>query len=165
MTGIVADLVEPLDPDAAPAVPAVAGRVLCVGARHALDTAAAEMLAGLLRRHGLTVEVVESTALLHGTTAPGRHDVVCLSYLDAEAVRQARRLLLRVRARLGRTTPACIGLWGCSVAQAERAQAVTGAAAVTGSTKGAVEAVLHLLQPQPEAAPVPPAPPLLDKTA
>ena len=167
VTGIVADLVEPLDPQAAPEIPPLAGRVLCVGARHALDTAAAEMLAALLRRHGLTVEVVDANGLLHGSTPPGRQDVVCLSYLDAEAVRQARRLLLRVRARLGRDTPACVGLWGCSDAQAERAQAVTGAAAVTGSTKGAVAAVLRLLQARPEAAPATPSstPPALDRTA
>ena len=166
VTGIVADLVEPIDPDAAPAVPPVSGRVLCIGARYTLDTAAAAMLGAMLQRHGLTVDVVDSAVLLHGATPPARYDAVCLSYLDAEAVRQARRLLLRVRARLGRSTPACLALWGCSDAQAERALAVTGAGAVVGSATAAVEAVLRLLAPQPEQEPATPAPtpPVLDRT-
>jgi predicted PurR-regulated permease PerM len=164
---IVEDLVEPLEQEPQPAGTMAEGAVLCVGARHGLDTAAASMLAELLRRHGVTVEVTDAGALLHGGMAPEHYDAVCLSYLDAGAARQARRLLLRVRARLGRGTPACVCLWGCSSEQAERVLAITGAGAVTGTTAVAVDAVLRLLRPQPveEAPTLEPSSPVLDRTA
>jgi predicted PurR-regulated permease PerM len=154
---IVGDLVEPLEPEPQPAGALVAGRVLCVGARYGLDTAAVTMLAELLRRRGLTVDVIDAGALLHGGTVPERYDAVCLSYLDAGAVRQARRLLLRLRARLGRGTPACVCLWGSSVEQAEQALAITGAAAVVGTTAAGVDAVVALLHPNAAKEPSTPA--------
>ena len=108
---------------AAPAADVAAGhRVLCVGARYGLDTAAAAMLAQLLRQRGLTVEVMDAGTLLHGGGRPEPFDAVCLSYLDAGAARQARRLLLRVRARLGRGTPACVCLWGVGTESRRRAR-------------------------------------------
>ena len=78
------------------------GTVLCLGARYGLDTAAAGMLAQLLRQRGLAAEGPDAGG--HVAARPsGRHpfDAVCLSYLAPGAARQARRLLLRVRGSLG----------------------------------------------------------------
>ena len=146
VTTIVDDLAEPLEPEAAPAADVAAGhRVLCLGARYGLDTAAAGMLAQLLRQRGLTVEVMDAGTLLHGGNLPAPFDAVCLSYLDPGATRQARRLLLRVRARLGRGTPACVCLWGAAPEEAKRASGIIGADAVTGRLAEAVTATLGLL--------------------
>ncbi len=162
---IVDDLVEPLEPQPAPTPAGIEGRVLCLGARYGLDTAAATILAQLLRRRGLTVDIADAGALLRGGTPPERYDAVCLSYLDPGAVRQARRLLLRVRARLGRGTPACVCLWGCSTEQAAKALSITGAGAVAGSIAEAADALLDLLRPPAEPAEDRPTPaPALDRT-
>ena len=73
------------------------------------------------------------------TTGPW--DLICLSYLDAGAVRQARRLLLRLRARLGREARYGICLWGASADEAEQARAVTRAELVATSLAQAVELI------------------------
>lgn len=146
VTTIVNDLAEPLEPAAEPATDTTAGhRVLCLGARYGLDTAAAGMLAQLLRQRGLTVEVMDAGTLLHGGSRPEKFDAVCLSYCDAGASRQARRLLLRVRARLGRGTPACVCLWGTAPAGAKQAASVINADAVTGRLGEAVTSTLALV--------------------
>ena len=146
VTTIVDDLAEPLDPTPAGATGAPAGRrVLCLGARYGLDTAAAGMLAQLLRQRGVTVEVLDAGTLLHGGSQLERVDAVCLSYLDGGAVRQARRLLLRVRARLGRGIPACVCLWGIGAEEAKQAAGLINADAVTGRLGEAVTSTLGLL--------------------
>jgi predicted PurR-regulated permease PerM len=152
VTKVVDNLVEPLETSPAvaePAAPAPSKRVLCVGARYGLDSAAAAMLAQILRRRGLAVEVVDAGTLLHGGVRPEPFDAVCLSYLDAAAIRQARRLLLRLRARLGRATPALICFWGSSTEHAKQAATITGADAVAGTLGEAVKTTVAMLTRSP----------------
>ena len=121
---IVADLAESID--ATPAgEPTGDGRprILCVGTRTSLDTAAAAALVELLQRRGAAAALTDAAALLHGAAASGPWDLVCLSYLDASAMRQARRLVLRLRTRLGRDTRFCICLWGASKQEVTQARA------------------------------------------
>ena len=83
--------------------PAVDGRprILCVGARTGLDTAAAAALVELLQRRGFAAALTDAAALLHGAAASGPWDLVCLSYLGLGAgpaliryvVRRLRRIL------------------------------------------------------------------------
>ena len=121
-------------------------RVLCLGARYGLDTAAAATLAQLLRQRGLTVEVMDAGTLLHGGSLPGRFDAVCLSYLDPGATRQARRLLLRARAPAGAGAHRPASACGARRAEeARRASGIIGADAVAGRLAEAVTATLGLL--------------------
>lgn len=152
VTDIVEDLAEPIETAREGAVAETSARVLCVGARTGLDTAAASMLAELLRRHGATVELTDAAALLHGNPAPGPWDVVCLSYLDAGAVRQARRLVLRLRARFGGEMRFCICLWGAAAAEAAEARARTQVNRVATSLAEAVTAALASQEPATESA-------------
>lgn len=122
---IAEDLAEPVETPAEMTPHTLPVRVLCVGARTTLDVAAAAMLAQLLVRRGATAEVVEAGALLHGANLSGPWDMVCLSCLDVGAVRHARRLILRLRARLGRETRFCVGLWGASAPEVAQARART----------------------------------------
>jgi hypothetical protein len=148
VTDIAEDLAEPIEPGPAAALPEAAVRVLCVGARTGLDTAAAAMLAQLLRQRGATAELTDAAALLHGAAATEHWDIICLSYLDAGAVRQARRLVLRLRARFGREIRFCICFWGAAAGEVVEARARTQVNAVATSL---AEAVSLALAP-PEAA-------------
>ena len=56
-------------------------------------------------------------------------------------MRQARRLLLRLRARLGREVRYGICLWGASADEAEQARATTRAELVATSLAQAVELI------------------------
>ncbi|MFO1047757.1 MAG: AI-2E family transporter [Geminicoccaceae bacterium] len=146
---IVEDLAEPVE--TTPQTTPLPVRVLCVGARTKLDVAAAAMLAQLLVRRGATAEVVEAGALLHGANLSGPWDVVCLSCLDVGTVRHARRLILRIRARLGRQTRFCVGLWGGSAQEVAQARARTQAEELATTLAQAVQ--LALQQPdEPVAA-------------
>ena len=107
MTGILDALAELAEP---PAASDRAGTVLCVGGREALDTAAATALAHLLRQRGLAAEWADAGGMLQRGRAVAP-SVVCLCYLAPDAARQARRLLQRMRGRVG-TMPACVLLWG-----------------------------------------------------
>jgi predicted PurR-regulated permease PerM len=153
VTDIVEDLAEPVETEAEAAVPETPVRVLCVGARTGLDTAAAAMLVQLLRRRGATAELTDTAALLHGTLTSGPWDVVCLSYLDAGAVRQARRLVLRLRARFGREMRFCVCLWGAAAGEAGEARARTQVNAVATSLAEAVATAMTPREPATESAP------------
>jgi hypothetical protein len=147
VTTIVDDLAEPLEagPPAPDQAVAAGGRVLCVGARYGLDTAAAGLLAQLLRGKGLLAEVANAGSLVQGGPTPGPFDVLCLSYLDATAPRHARRLLLRLRARLGRGIPSCVCLWGSSPDELKPGLATTHAEAAAAGLGEAVTKKLELL--------------------
>ena len=77
--------------------------------------------------------------------------LVCLCYLAPDASRQARRLLQRMRGRVG-TMPACVLLWGIDGPAAGIASKLSGADAVVGSLSDATSALIRLL---PAAAPPP----------
>jgi hypothetical protein len=138
---VVADLADPIEPPATTATVEARPRVLCVGARTGLDEVAATMLVQLLRQSGYEADATTAATLLHGGPTAGPWDLVCLSYLDAGAVRQARRLLLRLRARLGREARYGICLWGASVGEAEQARVVTRAELVATSLAQAIELI------------------------
>ena len=81
VTTIVDDLAEPLEagPPAPDQAVAAGGRVLCVGARYGLDTAAAGLLAQLLRGKGLPRRWPMRAACSTGGRPPEPFDAVCLS--------------------------------------------------------------------------------------
>jgi predicted PurR-regulated permease PerM len=128
-------------------------RALCVGARGGFDVAAATMLGHLLRRQGAPAEVADAGALLRTPGRVGGFDVVCLSYVDPEASRQARRLIARLRARQAAPTTLCLGLWGLRPDRAEEARAATRADVVAGSLD---EAARRILDRKPAVRETPP---------
>lgn len=148
---IVDDLVEAADETAkvAPQPPRMeSARVLCLGARGAPDVAAATMLAHLLRRGGIAAEVGEVGSLLRAPGTIGGFDAVCVSYLDATALRQARRVVGRLRLRLAPDTVIGLGLWGLPAGEAETAMTTTRADFVVGALGLAVRK-LGELEPGP----------------
>lgn len=145
VTAIVDDLVEPLDTAEPSQAEPPSGRVLCVGARGGLDTAAAGLLAHLLRAQGVAAEVADAGSVIQGGAFVGPFDAVCLSCLDAGSPRIPRRLLLRLRARLGRGIPACACLWGGSPDELRQGLALSQAEAVAGDLGEAVTRTLELV--------------------
>jgi predicted PurR-regulated permease PerM len=112
--GVVEELAEdePPTPDEA-AVPN-AGAILCIGARNALDEAAAAMLAHLLQSRGIGARPVprdviagRKLALLARDGAP----LICLSYVNPAATQHAHRLTRRLRQHLGPEVRIMVGLW------------------------------------------------------
>ncbi len=107
---------EAVAPSAADLAPAWQGPapVLCVAGRGPLDEAASEMLAQLLRKHGLgaaiaSYEAVSRTGI--ATLDPAGVAMVCVSYLELSgSPTHLRFLLRRLRARLPGAR-ILIGLW------------------------------------------------------
>jgi hypothetical protein len=88
--------------------------VLCVGARNILDEAAAAMLAHLLEIAGFEPRVIAGSALSHLDVGPGQRDrplVICLSYINPEALHHARRTIRRIRRELPQNVEIVLGLW------------------------------------------------------
>ena len=137
--------------------PVAALRVLCVGARNAADLAAAAMVAHLLRRNGIAAELSEAGTMLRASGQIGGFDAVCVSCLDPEALRQARRLVTRLRARQAEDTVICLGLWGLVPAEIDAARAATQAEIVVGSLGQAVKK-LSEIEPAAEVRPLATAP-------
>jgi len=84
--------------------------VLCIGGRTPLDEAAAGVLSGLLRKHGLNAKSVEREAISPGHIASletSEAKLVCLSYLGVGGTPAHVRYLVR---RLRRILPA-----GCKI--------------------------------------------------
>jgi hypothetical protein len=91
-----------------------AAPVLCIAGRGPLDEAASEMLAQLLRKHGLETRVVPhkvvSRSNIIGLDVEGVA-MVCISYLDISGnPAHLRYLLQRLRQRLPKA-PILVGLW------------------------------------------------------
>jgi hypothetical protein len=143
---IVDDLAETAagaaDPKAEPAAASL--RVLCIGARGAADVAAASMVAHLLRRVGVAAEVSDAGAMLRASGLIGGFDAVSVSYVDPEALRQARRLVNRLRTRLAGDTTICLGLYGLAPSEIESARAATHADIVVASLGQAVKKLTEL---------------------
>lgn len=89
--------------------------VLCIGGRTPLDEAAATMLAGLLRKHGLKARVAERETISAGNivslvTAKAR--LVCLSFLGiGSSPAQVRYLVRRLRRILPSGCMIVVGCW------------------------------------------------------
>jgi hypothetical protein len=87
--------------------------VTCIAGRGSLDEAAAAMLAQLVQKHGIGTRVVPSQAVLPANifqfdTAGVR--MICLSYLEASGVTNARYLVRRLRRKLPEAK-ILLGLW------------------------------------------------------
>jgi predicted PurR-regulated permease PerM len=91
-----------------------ASAVLCVAGRGPLDEAASEMLAQLLRKHGLGAAIASHEAVSRtgiATLDPAGVAMVCVSYLDLSgSPTHLRFLMRRLRARLPGAR-ILIGLW------------------------------------------------------
>ncbi len=131
---------------------AISLRVLCVGARGVPDVAAASMVAHLLRRSGVAAEVSDASTILRAPGQIGGFDAVCLSYLDAEAQRQARRLVSRLRARQTEEVVICLGLWGLAPDAIDTARDATHADIVVSTLGQAVKKLTELGRTKDAAA-------------
>ncbi|WP_395665009.1 AI-2E family transporter [Methylocella sp.] len=154
-------------PDDAPPAAPPRKPVLCVAGRDALDEAAAILLAQILEKHGVAAKVEPADLLRVGgvlNLAGAGAQMICLSYVGAEAgAAQARYAVRRLRRRL---PDACIvvGLWRADEAQAADFGAQTRAdlcvARIDDATRHFVEAqrraVLSRAIPAPQAVPTPP---------
>jgi predicted PurR-regulated permease PerM len=96
--------------------------VLCIGGRTPLDDAAAIMLAGLLKKHGL-----KALALDHEAISPGhivsldasKAKLVCLSYLGiGNSLAQVRYLVRRLRRLVPEGCMILVGHWAEDAAHA-----------------------------------------------
>lgn len=119
--------------------------VICVAGRGSLDEAAAAMLAQLLTRKGLAVQVVPSAAvsaanIFHLDVRGVR--VVCLSYLEAGGFTSARYLVRRLRRRLPHTQ-IIVGFWTLNEDDVARLEALqqTGADFIVTSLQQAVQTI------------------------
>lgn len=149
---------QPDDPNAVPdrappreqVAPAWRGEapVLCIAGRGALDEAAAEMLAQLLRKHGLGARVAPHQAVSRAnvesidTTGVA---MVCISYLEISgSPAHLRYLLKRLRQKLP-NAPILVGLWPAEdvVLSDERLRAVIGADFYVSSLREAITACIR----------------------
>jgi predicted PurR-regulated permease PerM len=89
--------------------------VLCIGGRTLLDEAAAAMLAGLLKKHGLKARAAESEAVSAGNLVSlddAKAKLVCLSFLGiGSSPAQVRYLVRRLRRILPLGCKILVGCW------------------------------------------------------
>ena len=89
--------------------------VLCIGGRTPLDEAAAAMLAGLLKKHGLKARTAESDAISAGNIVSlqaAKAKLVCLSFLGiGSSSAQVRYLVRRLRRILPSGCMILVGYW------------------------------------------------------
>jgi hypothetical protein len=89
--------------------------ILCIGGRNALAAAAADMLAGVLRKRGLGVKELgpEAISAVHISTLAGTEaKLVCLSYLGlGTGPAQIRYLMRRLRRILPQGTMILVCYW------------------------------------------------------
>ena len=122
--------------------------VLCIAGRGPLDDASAEMLAQLLRKHGLGSRALPHAAVSRAGLASldvSQVAMICLSYLELEgAVSHLRYLLRRVRRRAP-GIPVLVGLWPdeAEILKDDRLRAAVGADYYASTMRDAVEACLE----------------------
>ncbi len=96
--------------------------VLCIGGRTILDEAAAAILAGLLKKHGLKARLVESEAISAGhivSLDAAKTKLVCLSFLGiGSSPAQDRYLVRRLRRILPSGCRILVGYWAADAAGA-----------------------------------------------
>jgi predicted PurR-regulated permease PerM len=123
--------------------------ILCIGARTALEDAAAVMLATLLNKHGLNARAVGSEALsaAHIASLPAAEPkLVCLSYLGiGSSAAQVRYLVRRLRRILPAGTAVLVGYWPGegNAGMVKALEATAGADAYATSLKEAVAFCLN----------------------
>ncbi len=98
------------------------GSVLCIGGRTQLDEAAATILAGLLKKHGLKARAAESEAISAGhivSLDAAKAKLVCLSFLaGGSGQAQVRYLVRRLRRILPEGCMILVGYWADEAADA-----------------------------------------------
>ena len=98
------------------------GSVLCIGGRTPLDEAAATILAGLLKKHGLKAHAAESEAISAGhivSLDAAKAKLVCLSFLaGGSGQAQVRYLVRRLRRLLPKGCMILVGYWADEAAGA-----------------------------------------------
>jgi predicted PurR-regulated permease PerM len=98
------------------------GSVLCIGGRTPLDEAAATILAGLLKKHGLKARAAESEAISAGhivSLDAAKAKLVCLSFLaGGSGQAQVRYLVRRLRRILPKGCMILVGYWADEAAGA-----------------------------------------------
>ena len=147
-------------------------RILCIGARNRLDEAAAAMLAHLLDARfgdGKAGETGGGAARVLPCTAvsPGNLDrlatdgvaVVCLSYVNPEALHHARRLSRRLRHHFASGVPIILCLWngaapGDRLQDTRKATGVDRLATTLGAAAQAVEDVVQPSRPAVASSPL-----------
>ncbi|HET8700486.1 MAG TPA: AI-2E family transporter [Nitrococcus sp.] len=137
--------------------------VLCIAGRTALDFTAAAMLAQLLERRGISAQVLPADAISpEGIASVNLHEYecVCLGYLGAAAMAQARHACRRLR-RLAPHMPILVGLWNRQIDQAKEGEepaAALGADWLATSLQQAIEQIATQSQRMREGALPPPKP-------
>jgi predicted PurR-regulated permease PerM len=132
--------------------------ILCVAGRGQLDEAASEMLAQLLRKHGLGARVVPHEAASRegiATLDPTGIAMICISYLEiAGNPAHLRYLLRRMRQRF-KGAPILVGLWPAedAILTDDKLKKEVGADHYTLSLRQAVEVCLSLATQADEAPP------------
>jgi predicted PurR-regulated permease PerM len=112
--GVVEELAEEETPRTDEAALPDAGRILCIGARNALDEAAAAMLAHLLQRGGLAAGSLARDAVAGRNLSLLEREgvtLICLSYVNPAAIQHAHRLTRRLRQHFGPAVRIMVGLW------------------------------------------------------
>jgi hypothetical protein len=125
--------------------------ILCIAGRGPLDEAASEMLAQLLRKHGLEARVLPHEAVsrsnILGLDVEGVA-MVCISYLEISGnPAHLRYLMQRLRRRLPKA-PILVGLWPAddAVITDQSVRATIGADYYVASLREAVACVIKAAQ-------------------
>ena len=121
--GVVDELVEDEEREPDEAGAPGPGTIVCIGARNALDDAAAAMLAHLLQRAGLGARPVPHEAVAGRNLARLEHEgvaLICLSYVNPAATQHAHRLTRRLRVHFGPEVRIMVGLWTATPAAEAR---------------------------------------------
>jgi predicted PurR-regulated permease PerM len=133
--------------------------ILCVGARNGLDEAAAAMLAHLLTQRGAGARAV-SRAEISGRRLASLEregiELVCLSYVNPEAIQHAQRTIRRLRQHFGTEVRVMLGMWAVepSPEAPRELLTATGADLMVTSLRQAVRQIIEEGSPeQPEMAP------------
>jgi CheY-like chemotaxis protein len=111
--GVVEELAED-EPARDEAAVADLGTILCIGARNALDEAAAALLVHLLQRDGRSARPVAHEAVAGRNLAQLERAgvaLICLSYVNPGATQHAHRLTRRLRQHFGPEVRIMVGLW------------------------------------------------------
>lgn len=126
--------------------------VLCIANRTELDRIAADMLAQILRKHGLGAQVESAHALTPagvGRLERPETRLVCLSSLDASTPARLRHAIRRIRRRIP-GAKVLIACWGLDPAELASLHEATEADASVGRL---TEAALSCLEEASAAAP------------
>ncbi|MET0527892.1 MAG: AI-2E family transporter [Microvirga sp.] len=125
------------------------GAVMCIAGRGPLDEAASEMLAQLLRKHGLGSRLVPHEAVSRSTIFNldmTGVQMICISYLEISGTPAHLRYLLRRLRKQAPKAPILVGLWPAedAVLKSEAMRATLGADYYVSSMRDAVVCCLKV---------------------